>query len=245
MLLSVVEAAGLDSAFALPFAGAIEYIHTYSLIHDDLPCMDDDALRRGLPTNHKKFGDDIALLAGDALLTHSFYLIGSVCDNEVPADSIRRITKILSGRAGIYGMVAGQVADVIGLDTLPPQDALQFIHSNKTGALITVSIQIGAILTRVDENVYKALTGFGEEIGKCFQIRDDILDEIGNKEDLGKMPGTDKKNKTLTYPSIYGLEKSKKLAEESYQKAISHLEQSRLNIGFLFQLASFIMNRFR
>ena len=243
LLLSVVDAAGRDSAFAMPFACAIEYLHTYSLIHDDLPCMDDDSLRRGLPTNHVKFGEAIALLAGDALLTHSFYLIGSVRDPNVSADSIREIVKILAGKAGLYGMISGQVADVVGLDALPPQEALQFIHSNKTGALITASVQIGAILAGVDGKVFEALTGFGEEIGRCFQIRDDILDEIGSEKDLGKTPGTDKKNRTLTYPSIYGLEKSKQLAEESYQKAVRHLEQSRLDMDFLLQLANFIANR--
>ena len=243
LLLSAVEATGRDSSFAMPFACAIEYIHTYSLIHDDLPCMDDDVLRRGLPTNHLKFGEDIALLSGDALLTHAFYLISSTCNSAVSPENIRKIIEILSGKAGLFGMVTGQVADIIELDALSPQESLHFIHFHKTGALITASIQMGAVLAQVEKSALEALTGFGEKIGKCFQIQDDILDEIGNEKELGKKTGTDKKNKTLTYPKVYGLKEAKRLARENYREAISFLRQSNLDIGFLHRLAEFIVNR--
>ena len=243
LLLTVIECAGHDSAFGLPFACALEYIHTYSLIHDDLPCMDDDALRRGQPTNHIKFGEAIALLAGDALLTHSFHLISSICSSDVSAVTINRIIQILSGKAGIYGMVTGQVADIIEINKMSEGEALQFIHAHKTGALITAAIQIGAILVKVSDHTFENLTAFGNEIGKCFQIQDDILDVTGTKEELGKTPGTDAKNQTLTYPRVFGLEHSKKLAQESYSLAIEHLNQTDLNTDMLTNMANFILNR--
>lgn len=243
LLLTVIESSGQNSDFGLPFAAAIEYIHTYSLIHDDLPSIDDDKLRRGKPTNHVQFGEAIALLAGDALLTHSFYLISSVCSSEITGDAIQRIVKILSGNAGIFGMVSGQVADITQHHGSNPKETLQFIHSHKTGALITASIQIGAVLAHLDENTFKKLTCFGEEIGKCFQIQDDILDITGTKEKLGKNPGTDEKNQTLTYPSLYGLEASKKLANDSYQSAISNLDHLEINTDMFRCLADFILNR--
>ena len=243
LLLTVIESCGQNSDFGLPFAAAIEYIHTYSLIHDDLPSIDDDKLRRGKPTNHMQFGEAIALLAGDALLTHSFYLISSVCSSEITGDAIQRIVKILSGNAGIFGMVSGQVADITEHPESDPKETLQFIHSHKTGALITASIQIGAVLAHLDDNTFKKLTHFGEEIGKCFQIQDDILDITGTKEKLGKNPGTDEKNQTLTYPSLYGLESSKKLANDSYQSAISNLDKLEINTAMLRCLADFILNR--
>lgn len=244
-LLTTVESCGEeDSDFALPFASALEYIHTYSLIHDDLPCMDDDDLRRGVPTNHKKFGEDIALLAGDALLTHSFNLMSApALSPKVPAEKIVRIINLLSAKCGIFGMVSGQVADIKNDDSLTPEESLLFIHKNKTGALITASIQIGAILGNAGYQEFKALTTFGEEIGKCFQIQDDILDETGTPEELGKTPGSDVRNDTLTYPKVYGLEKSKQLATESYEKALNSLAQTGLDTTRLRELAEFILKR--
>ncbi len=242
LLLTTIECAEINSDFALPFAGAIEYIHTYSLIHDDLPCMDNDELRRGVPTNHIKFGEDIALLAGDALLTHCFYLISAQTQDKVSADTILKIIHILSEKAGVYGMVSGQVADIDStLET--SQKALDFIHTNKTGALIVSSIQIGALLANLDNSQYQSLTDFGEQIGKCFQIQDDILDETGEKELLGKTPGSDKRNETLTYPSVFGLEKSYELANHCYDKAIESLDQSGLKTDRLKELAGFILKR--
>ncbi len=243
LLLTTIESKQMDSDFALPIACSVEYIHTYSLIHDDLPCMDDDEMRRGKPTNHIKFGEDIALLAGDALLTHCFNIISSVDSQNVPAKNIVKIIQLLSAKAGIFGMVSGQVADISDKSNCNPQEFLEFIHTKKTGALITASIQIGAILAGFDDNAYTSITDFGEEIGKCFQIQDDILDETGNKDILGKTPGSDQRNKTLTYPSVYGLDKSYQLANQSYKKAINYLDKTGLDVARLKQLADFILKR--
>lgn len=243
LVMTTAECGGADVSVALPFACAIEYIHTYSLIHDDLPCMDNDDLRRGLPTNHIKFGEALALLAGDALLTHSFRLMSSISFDQVPAEKSLRIISLVAEKAGVFGMVSGQVADTTQEKSGDALDWLRFIHSHKTGALITACIQIGAILGNYSSKAYEALTVFGQEIGKCFQIQDDILDETGDKEKLGKMPGTDKKNDTLTYPAVFGLEKSYQLANESYQAALESLDKVEKDTQKLKQLARFILKR--
>ncbi|PCI28420.1 MAG: hypothetical protein COB67_06465 [SAR324 cluster bacterium] len=244
LLLTTLECAGKPPTIGLPFACALEYIHTYSLIHDDLPCMDDDHLRRGLPTSHIKFGEDIALLAGDALLTHSFSLLsGGVAQKHVRPDILIKIIHLLSNQAGLFGMITGQVGDIKKVQCSSPQESLDFIHRNKTGALITASIQIGALLAGVNEQSYQHLEKFGQEIGKCFQIQDDILDEVGNEEELGKPTGSDSKNEKLTYPSVFGLSESQRLATESFNQAIFSLEQSGLQTNRLKEIAEYILNR--
>ncbi|MBU2512461.1 polyprenyl synthetase family protein [bacterium] len=243
LLMTTVECGGKDPVISLPIACAIEYIHTYSLIHDDLPCMDNDDLRRGNPTNHIKFGEAIALLAGDSLLTHSFALIGSIDNDSIPPVKLIKIINLLAEKAGIYGMVSGQVADIDNLNADNPAQKLKFIHSHKTGALITASIQIGAILADFSEENYNLLTKFGEEIGKCFQIQDDILDETGDRTRLGKTPGSDTRNNTLTYPKIYGLEKSVSLANESFKQALEYLGKINRDLSRLHQLAEFVLKR--
>jgi geranylgeranyl diphosphate synthase type II len=244
LLMTTIECTGKNADFAMPLACAIEYIHTYSLIHDDLPCMDDDGLRRGQPTNHIKYGENIALLAGDALLTHCFALMSSPALLEhISADTILNTIHILSNNAGVFGMVSGQVADIQKQENLSPQDALSFIHSHKTGALITAAIQIGARLAEINEADFKQLTAFGTELGKCFQIQDDILDITGSQERLGKSPGTDQKNQTLTYPQVFGLETSKQLANECYENALYHLEETGLETVRLKELANFVLKR--
>ena len=243
LILTTAECGGADPLAALPFASAIEYIHTYSLIHDDLPCMDDDDLRRGKPTNHIRYGEAIALLAGDALLTESIRMLSSVQVNEIDNSKLLKIIGILTAKAGIYGMVSGQVADISNLGKNDPAEMLQFIHRHKTGALITACVQIGGIIADLEEPDFLALTEFGEEIGRCFQIQDDILDETGDKALLGKNPGTDIRNDTLTYPKVYGLEQSKKLANQSYEAAISRLSEIKKDVTRLQQLAEFILKR--
>lgn len=242
LLMTTAECGGLDIDSTLPFACAIEYIHTYSLIHDDLPCMDDDDLRRGKPTNHKQYGEALALLAGDALLTHSFRLLTSSTNN-IDAEKQVKIVSLVAEKAGVFGMVSGQVADTEGTEIGTANEKLTFIHSNKTGALITACIQIGAILADFEVKAYEALSIFGEEIGRCFQIQDDILDETGDKERLGKNPGTDIRNETLTYPAVFGLEKSQQLANESYEKALDSLESVNAETDRLKELAQFILKR--
>ncbi len=243
LIMTTAECGGIASEIPLPYACAIEYIHTYSLIHDDLPCMDDDDLRRGKPTNHIQYGEALALLAGDALLTHSFSLLSSRLSNSVSQDQQLRILSLVAEKAGVFGMVSGQVADIDENKKGDSLEWLQFIHSHKTGALITVCIQIGSILAGFEENEYNALTIFGEEIGKCFQIQDDILDEIGDKAKLGKNPGSDRENDTLTYPKIFGLDKSRLLANQSYEKALDNLCSVDKDISRLKQLAQFILKR--
>ncbi|MCP4294450.1 MAG: polyprenyl synthetase family protein [Proteobacteria bacterium] len=246
LLLATLEAADKNCALGLPHACALEYIHTYSLIHDDLPCMDNDDLRRGQATNHVKYGEDIALLAGDALLTHSFALISDQnLVGPVPSDIMLTIIQLVSQKAGIYGMVSGQTADIIKYQQPTPIEAVNFIHRNKTGALITLSIQIGAILAGLDKTTLGHLIDFGDEIGKCFQIQDDILDETGSSESIGKTPGSDSKNEKLTYPSIVGLEKSYEYANESLKKALDSLKQTGLKDKRLEEIAKYIVHRER
>ncbi len=243
LILTTAECGGADPLSALPLASAIEYIHTYSLIHDDLPCMDNDDLRRGKPTNHIQFGDAIALLAGDALLTQSFGILSAIPETVISESKLLKIMGIMAGKAGIYGMVSGQVADINNLEKNDPSEMLQFIHKHKTGALITACIQIGALFADYGKVDYHLLTEFGEKIGRCFQIQDDILDETGDKAVLGKNPGTDLKNDTLTYPKVFGLEESRKLANQSYEKAISCLNRIEKDMTRLQQLAEFILKR--
>ncbi len=243
LIMITAECGGGDVEQTLSFACAVEYIHTYSLIHDDLPCMDDDDMRRGKPTNHIQYGEALALLAGDALLTHSFRLLSSGAPKTILPEKRLKIINLVAEKAGIFGMVSGQVADIDENKKGDDLDWLQFIHANKTGALITACIQIGAILADTSEKEFELFTRFGEEIGKCFQIQDDILDETGNKDKLGKNPGTDLINETLTYPKIFGLEKSKKLANDSYDKALASLKLISKDTTRLGETARFILKR--
>lgn len=242
LMMTAYECFQSDASPVYPFATAIEYIHTYSLIHDDLPCMDDDALRRGQPTNHIKFGEDTALLAGDGLLTQAFYLT-STHQNYFSAEAQLKSIEVLSNAAGLKGMVVGQAADISPPGCIAPEALIQYIHSNKTGALITASLEIAAILGGATPEEKKSLIQFGKEIGTCFQIQDDILDEVGDEEKIGKPIGSDKENNKLTYPSIFGLEKAKVLADKSYQMAINSLKSLERDTSKLEALANFILKR--
>lgn len=244
LLLTTMECFQVNSEKGLPFAAALEYIHCYSLIHDDLPAMDDDELRRGKPTNHIKFGEDIALLAGDALLTHAFSMISQEhILKDFPAENIIKSIHLLSHYAGIFGMVGGQCADIKADDHMEDPSLLDFIHAHKTGALITGSIEMGAVLSGADKSRVELLKNFGKSIGKCFQIQDDILDETGTTEELGKPAGSDAKNQKLTYPSLYGLDRSKEMAKEEYDKAISFLDCLQEDTTRLKEIAAYIIER--
>ncbi|MDH5561272.1 MAG: polyprenyl synthetase family protein [Deltaproteobacteria bacterium] len=244
LLLATLKSVKKDTDFAMPFAAAIEYIHTYSLMHDDLPCMDNDDLRRGKPTCHIRYGEDMALLAGDAILTHAFYLISTKeIQKTVEPAKILKCVHLLSKNAGIFGMVAGQAADILHHPEGNNAQELEFIHSHKTGALIAASILIGGILAGLDDRNLDLLESFGKEIGKCFQIQDDILDETASTEELGKPSGSDIKNQKLTYLKIYGIVKSKVLAEKSLKKALGYLDNCDYKFTRLKELADFILNR--
>ena len=234
LLLASCMAAGGRMEEAMPFACALEFIHTYSLIHDDHPSMDNDDLRRGKPTNHKVFGDDMAILAGDGLLNSAMDLmLGKIEEAALSPDSeknllLRRIqaAREISGAAGVRGMIAGQTADIRpdGIDA-DDQSRLIYIHKNKTGALIRAAVRAGALLGGAEGAVLEAFTVYGEQIGIAFQIVDDMLDVTGNAENLGKNTGMDEQMGKLTYPAVYGLTGSRKKAEEATDRARSAMAQ--------------------
>ena len=221
-------------------------IHTYSLIHDDLPAIDNDDFRRGRPSCHKMFGEAIAILAGDALLTEAFqvvtnrdFRVGCMEDPELVLDLVHEVSQA----AGISGMVGGQVLDVESTGKEIDLPTLQYIHTHKTGAMILVSIRVGARLGGAAGDSLKALTHYGERIGFAFQIVDDILDVEGKVEQLGKKPGSDLSRGKITYPSLVGLEESKKRANEMVNSAIQALEAFGSEADPLREIARFIISR--
>ena len=210
LLLAACYFAGGDIREALPYACAMEYIHTYSMIHDDLPAMDNDDLRRGLPTNHKVYGEALAILAGDGLLTSAFEAMNKDLmlyfdDAEKMAKRIRAINAIAKG-AGCRGMVAGQVSDIEGESNEYSNEMLEYIHINKTGALIIAAIKAGLYLGNPSKDMLSNLDIYSENLGLAYQIADDILDEIGDPKELGKSIGSDKKQHKNTYTSLNGLD---------------------------------------
>ena len=210
LLLAACDFAGGDIREALPYACAMEYIHTYSMIHDDLPAMDNDDLRRGLPTNHKVYGEALAILAGDGLLTSAFEAMNKDLmlyfdDAEKMAKRIRAINAIAKG-AGCRGMVAGQVSDIEGESNEYSNEMLEYIHINKTGALIIAAIKAGLYLGNPSKDMLSNLDIYSENLGLAYQIADDILDEIGDPKELGKSIGSDKKQHKNTYTSLNGLD---------------------------------------
>ncbi|HUO35531.1 MAG TPA: farnesyl diphosphate synthase [Candidatus Acidoferrum sp.] len=226
---------------ALTVGCAIEFIHTYSLIHDDLPALDNDDLRRGKPTNHKKFGEAIAILAGDALLTLAFQTLGEA---DVEAARRVRVLQEVSRAAGtVNGMVGGQVADIEA--ERKPVDAatLEYIHRSKTAALIRGAIVAGAIAGGAKDEDVERLRRFGEQIGWAFQVVDDILDVSESSETLGKTAGKDQSQQKATYPALYGLEKSRQIAAELEQNAMRELEWYGAEAGRLRELATVLVAR--
>ncbi len=241
LCIAAAEALGGNQQDVLPVACALEFIHTYSLIHDDLPVMDDDDLRRGRPTNHKIFGDAIALLAGDGLLTDAFY----VMSNDKNTDPVRllKVINLIARAAGSNGMVGGQVADIQSEGKDVDINMLEFIHTHKTGALITASVTSGAILAGGTEEEIEAISGYGKSIGLAFQIADDILNVIGDPRLLGKSVGSDKEKHKITYPGIVGLERSKEIQRNLVEHAISFLDQFDSRANPLRGIAKYIIER--
>lgn len=227
---------------ALDFGCALEMIHTYSLIHDDLPCMDDDGMRRGKPSCHIAFGEDNALLAGDALLTRAFGVLSGV--TELPAENIVKAVRVLSDFAGIDGMVGGQVLDLQFENTSPAAEDIVKMYSLKTCALLKASAVLGCLTSEsCSDGTISAACEYGENIGLAFQIVDDILDIIGDGEKLGKPIGSDSKNDKSTLVSIYGIDKAKELADELTQKAISALEKLDGDTHILKEIALMLADR--
>lgn len=244
LVMAAAEAVGKDKELVLPTACALEFIHTYSLIHDDLPAMDDDDLRRGKPTCHKVYGEAMAILAGDALLTRAFEVISK--NREVPGvddAAVVRVIQIVAHGAGCSGMVGGQVADLEAEGKPADKDTMLYIHANKTGALFKAALCAGAVLAGADEEAIAALERYGEQFGLAFQITDDILDVEGKTELIGKPVGSDYKNQKATYPSIYGLEKSYRMAEESVAQAVDALRNFSHKAEPLRQIARYLLTR--
>jgi len=245
LMLAACQAVGGDTERAIPAACAMEMIHTYSLIHDDLPAMDDDDFRRGNPTNHKVFGEAIAILAGDALLTEAFKLLSSPrfaahCD---PATRIAVIHEIATC-SGSHGMVGGQVVDMES-EGKPDIDlpTVQYIHTHKTGALIKASVVAGALLGGADEQKLKAITRYGEAAGLAFQIADDILDIEGTTEEIGKDAGSDQARGKATYPAVMGLVAAKEEARIMMEEAFKALEIFAEEADPLREIATYIVKR--
>jgi geranylgeranyl diphosphate synthase type II len=226
LVLAACEAVGGDAEAALPVACALEMIHTYSLIHDDLPAMDDDDLRRGRATNHKKFGEATAILAGDALLTEAFALLADPqANSELSAGQMCEIIQLIARCAGAFGMIGGQMADMAAeggrkID-LP---SLEFIHTHKTGKLILAALQAGAIVGGADAEQLAALTRYGEAAGLAFQVADDVLDVVGDQAEIGKDVGSDAARGKATYVALLGLTEARKRANELCDLAIAALE---------------------
>jgi len=245
LMLAACEAVGGDHQLALPAACAMEMIHTYSLIHDDLPAMDDDDFRRGRPTNHKVFGEAIAILAGDALLTEAFILMSSPdYAAKVGAGRLLPVIREIGLCAGSRGMVGGQVVDMESEGKMEIDLAtVQYIHTHKTGALIKASVKAGATLGGADEQGIAAISRYGEAIGLAFQIADDILDIEGTTEEIGKDAGSDEARGKATYPAVMGLADSKRRAQELVEIALEALARFDASADPLREIARYIVAR--
>jgi len=241
LALAAAEAVGGDPETILPAAVSLELIHTYSLIHDDLPAMDNDDYRRGRLSNHKVFGEANAILAGDALLTYAFELLADSGTRQ-PERQLRMIREVAVA-AGKAGMVGGQVADVAGEGKTLSLDEIEEIHKGKTGALLTVSARLGGVLAGGTEPQVTALTDYAQALGLAFQIKDDILDVVGNSELLGKPAGSDLRQGKATYVSLLGLEGAELQLHAQIQKAQTALKPFDEGAIFLSELAYFIEQR--
>lgn len=218
LFLLVADACSLDYETVLPAACALEMIHTYSLIHDDLPALDNDDYRRGVLTNHKVYGEATAILAGDALLTHAFE---TLLRCSLPPAQLVRMVQEVAQASGVTGMVGGQMGDLLAENSVIDASALEFIHVRKTGALLTVSGRLPVIAANLSEEILTAITIYAQSIGLAFQIQDDILDVIGDAEVLGKSTGADHKHSKSTYPALLGLQNSKDLVQSLTERAHS------------------------
>ncbi|MFY9269469.1 MAG: polyprenyl synthetase family protein [Candidatus Manganitrophaceae bacterium] len=226
LCLAAAESVGGQRTAALPYAAALELIHTYSLVHDDLPAMDDDSYRRGKLTNHKMFGEGTAILAGDALLTAAFTLMAEKgSTGTLSPKKVLSVILEVGSAAGSAGMVGGQLVDIEsqGKKEIDP-DRLEYIHTRKTGALIRASVRIGGIVGGGSPKKLSHLTRYGEGVGLAFQIADDILDVEGKSEEMGKSVGQDREKEKWTYPRLVGPERAKKEAEILVEKAIAEIE---------------------
>ena len=243
LLLATYRLFNEDMRTALPFAAAIEMIHTYSLIHDDLPAMDNDDYRRGKLTNHKVFGEGIAVLAGDGLLNKAYEVM---LDEIVKAKNpviVSQASKVIGNAAGVKGMIGGQVADILSEDQeISPKD-LDYIHAHKTGALIEAAMVSGAVLANAQPEDVKKIQQVGKNLGLAFQIKDDVLDIIGDEKQLGKQIGSDEAKEKSTYPKLYGLAACQKMIQELTEESNQILDEYVPQSKFLKELNNYLMDR--
>lgn len=242
MVLAACEAVGGNKKDAMPFACALEMIHTYSLIHDDLPAMDNDDYRRGRLTSHKVYGEDMAILAGDGLLHHAMQVMAQACYEDPSQKTTGAMLAIANG-AGIYGMLTGQVVDVYFEGKPLDQQTLDFIHLHKTAAMIRGALQAGARVGGASEDIVEKFGLAGEKIGVAFQILDDILDVTSTMEELGKPIHSDEKNEKTTYVTLYGIEKSREIAAKLSQEAVEIWESMGDSCRFLCELTKDLLQR--
>lgn len=243
LLLATLEAFQKDRMLGIEVACALEMIHTYSLIHDDLPSMDNDDLRRGKPTNHKVYGEAIAILAGDALLTHSFSVISMIKKQEITPEMKLDLISRLSLASGASGMVGGQTADLLAEDKDIQLNELEYIHEHKTGKLLIYPVIAGGILANASKEQLDHLEQFAKHLGLAFQIKDDILDIEGDEKQLGKPVGSDTENQKSTYPQLLSLSGAREKCQHHLQLAKNSLYKTDINYEILEKLADFIVNR--
>lgn len=244
LVIAAAEAVGGDRHAILPFAVAAELVHTYTLIHDDLPALDNDDFRRGKPTNHKVFGEAIAILAGDALLTQAFILMThSAMMDTISEKNLLKATHEMADALGAKGMIGGQVVDLESEGKPINPETLEYIHIYKTGFLIRACVRCGAMLCQATPSQLSALSTYGAHIGLAFQIIDDILDITGDEKKLGKDIGSDLSKDKATYPALYGLEASKKKAEDLIKDSIACLEAFDDRADPLREIARFFVQR--
>lgn len=244
LALASAEALGAPYEPILPFACGLEMIHAYSLVHDDLPAMDDDQLRRGKPTNHVVFGEGMAVLAGDGLLTEAFRIMAEgALANIGQGDVGLRALREVATAAGAIGMVGGQVLDIGAEKKKPTRAGVQAIHTRKTGAMIRASVRVGALVSSAKPAEYKCLDQYGTAIGLAFQVTDDILDIEGGTEKTGKREGRDAELQKATYPAAIGMDKTRKLARKLRQEALSALRPFGVEAEPLRQICHLIVDR--
>lgn len=245
LILMTLDILGKDETLGLPSGAALEMIHSYSLVHDDLPALDNDDYRRGKLTTHKKFGEAQGILIGDSLLTHAFNVLTEKNEGVISDKKIVEIVKLTSSYAGINGMIGGQTVDVESEGKKIDMETLKYIHKNKTGKLLRLPIEIGCVIGDASKEIREKLEEYADLIGLAFQIKDDILDVEGDFEKLGKLVGSDAELEKSTYPSLIGMDESKKLLDETLEKAKKIIADnfSEEKGKILIELADFIGKR--
>ena len=240
LCMAAAEAAGGAALDSLDAGCACELVHCFSLIHDDLPAIDDDDLRRGRPTCHKVFGEAMAILAGDALFALAFQVVATM---DAPHDRAREATALLARASGSAGLVGGEVLDIEGEGTQPSRDSLYLIHRRKTGALITAACEIGAVLAGATQGVRSEIVAYGQNVGLAFQIADDVLNVVGRPEAIGKAVGTDLAHQKQTFPALHGLEDARREAERCVEAALESVENLDGDTRGLVELARYSIER--